>query len=43
MSDGDSKFTQSGINSLVQDDTIIDKIGFNSIAFGSDANKVILL
>ena len=42
MSDGEWSFPQSGINRLIQDDTIINKIEFHSIAFSSRANKDIL-
>ena len=42
MSDGVWSFPLSGINRLLQDSTIINKIEFHSIAFGSKANKDIL-
>ena len=42
MSDGEWTFPQSGINRLIQDNTIINKIEFHSIAFGPRANKDIL-
>ena len=42
MSDGQWSFPQSGINRLIQDNTIINKIEFHSIAFGSRADKDIL-
>jgi uncharacterized protein YegL len=42
MSDGVWSFPLSGINRLIQDSTIINKIEFHSIAFGQNANKDIL-
>ena len=42
MTDGDCTFPQSGINRLIQDNTLINKIEFHSIAFGRSANKDIL-
>ena len=42
MSDGECSFPQSGINRLIYDNSIINKIEFHSIAFGPGANKDIL-
>ena len=42
MTDGDCTFPQSGINRLIQDNTLINKIKFHSIAFGPHANKDIV-
>ena len=37
MSDGDCTFPYSGIDKIVNDQTIINKIEFHSIAFGIGA------
>jgi hypothetical protein len=42
MSDGVWTFPESGINKLIQENTIINKIDFHSIAFGPNADKDIL-
>ena len=42
MSDGVWTFPQRGIDQLVNDETIIDKIEFHSIAFGNGADRKIL-
>ena len=42
MSDGVWSFPQSGIDRIIKDNTIIDKIEFHSIAYGSGADKDIL-
>ena len=38
LTDGDCTFPQSGINRLIQDNTLINKIQFHSIGFGPNAN-----
>jgi hypothetical protein len=38
MSDGGASFPTSGINKLVNDKSIIDKIEFHSVAFGEGAD-----
>ncbi len=42
MSDGVCGFPDDGIKKLVEDKTIIDKIEFHSVAFGSGADQKIL-
>ncbi len=42
MSDGGSSFPYDGINSFVNEKSIIDKIEFHSVAFGSSADTSIL-
>ena len=39
MSDGVWTFPQKGIDQLVNDETIISKIEFHSIAFGNGADR----
>ena len=42
MSDGGSSFPNDGINRFVNEKSIINKIEFHSVAFGSGANTSIL-
>ena len=42
MSDGGSSFPYDGIKGFVNEKSIIDKIEFHSVAFGSGADKSIL-
>lgn len=42
MSDGGCGFPHDGVKKLIDDKTIIDKIEFHSVAFGSGADTKIL-